>query len=73
MEGAVREESASATAAEAMAAQALEETPCGTTPAAADCGVRVVEEMPPPGGTSTANGGVEEPAGIDFPLDPVSR
>jgi hypothetical protein len=66
-------ESASAAAAGAMAVGALGETPCGATPAAADSGGCGVEERPPPRCTSAAGSGAVDPAGTEFPLDPVSR
>jgi hypothetical protein len=56
MEDAVPEgESASTAAAETKAVGALEETPCGPTPAAADSGVCVVEQRPSPRCRSAAN------------------
>jgi hypothetical protein len=66
-------QSVSAAAAETKTVWALEETPCGPTPAAADSGGCVVEERPSPRCRSAVNSGAEGPAGIDFPIDPVSR
>jgi hypothetical protein len=66
-------ESQSAAAAVTKIVEALKETPCGPTPAAADRGVWLVEGMPSPRCTSAANSGAGAQAGIDFSLDPVSR